>query len=196
MVVNINEIFNISKSILLKPVDTIKKLKTKDYTYTDIGINLALISFFFAFYSIISSLFLGNIIEGLMTSIISFLVSLVLLSVAIFIQCGLYYLIAKVLNGKLPKFTTFLYLFSCLQLPLSAFLIIGLIFSFIPFIGPIILLLLLLILSLAYLYYLILLIRETFEISTLKAIIVWAVIPLTLLFFAILFFVILLLLGR
>lgn len=178
---NIVEFFKTSKSYLFKPVDTVKQLKTQDYTYIDSIIIGAIFSAFFSLLFFLLNLLIlkGNIIFGLIGAVISFLGGTIGFFISIFLYGGVYYLIAKVLGGKPPKFATFLYSFLVYAFSIVIFSIIGAIISmvgsFIPVIGIFISLIVSLAIFLGSSYFLTVLIRESFELSTLKAIAVWVI---------------------
>ncbi|MCX8163027.1 MAG: YIP1 family protein [Candidatus Micrarchaeota archaeon] len=182
------------QNLLFKPADTIKQLNTKDYSYKDVFLNVLLISFLLSFAGFVSSIFILN--SDLFAALIGLVFTLVIYSILFFvfglIFSSIFSFIAKLLGGKQSvKVLNLFYLYSTLSIPFTAIIALLIILSLLPLIGSIFGLLNLLV-SLVTLYYITILIREVFEISTLKAVAVWL---LPVIIFALIIFILIIFLG-
>ncbi|MCX8163028.1 MAG: YIP1 family protein [Candidatus Micrarchaeota archaeon] len=186
---NISEYFYLLKDLFTKPAETVKKLKRKNYGFSHSLPNILIPVIFFTIFSFLSFLSQLDFSGAVITLFLSPVLGLIGFSLGILISSAIFIFLAKVLGGKEVKLQTFFYILSLFYSPftilnsfflfLTSIPLIGLIFAVFTFLGS-------LVLCLIGLYFLTIIIRETFELSTLRAIAVWFLPTIVLIFLAIL----------
>jgi hypothetical protein len=177
--INVQEFFKIFKNFLTNPAQTTRELKTKDYSVNELLVLIFIIGTMGFIISLLLSISSKMFYFDIVNLVTNYIMNLVMVAIGIVIGSFIISQIAKLLGGKPIKLQNYMYIQTLLGLVFYILYLIPAIMMVIPGIN-IIASILILIIALYALYCNVILIREVFELSTLKAIAVLVIIGIIL----------------
>ncbi|MEM3362338.1 MAG: hypothetical protein QXV83_00740 [Candidatus Anstonellaceae archaeon] len=177
MQIDISKTFLLYKDSLLKLPELVKELKQKEFTWIDVLVNIFI---FVLGVALLFALFPKFSLEKILEALIGIIPNLIITFILIILITGVIKIIAGFLGGKKDfKFVNLSYMFSLFFCALGllyylVLYIIGLAATFLPFLAFVgaIVLAALLIFNLVHITRII---KHVFELSTLKAVVVWLI---------------------